>query len=63
MPRSYRMPSLDRASYLAAILEGAQIHAFAEVRSSGPLLRVACDRRDLDDAIRCMEPQAQPVFS
>lgn len=63
MPRSYRMPSLDRASYLANILQGAEIHAYAAVRSSEPLLLVACDRRDLDDAIRCIEPQAQPVLS
>lgn len=57
------MPSLDRASYMANMLQGAQIHAHAEMRSSQPLLIVTCHRRDVDDAIRCLEPQAQLVAS
>lgn len=63
MSRCFRMPSLDRASYLAGVLQGAEIHAHAEMRSTGPLLVVACHRRDVDDAIRSIEPQAQLVLS
>ena len=63
MMRCYRMPSLARATYMADILQGAQIHAHAEMRASQPLLVVACDRRDLNDAIACIEPEAQLVLS
>lgn len=63
MPRCYRMPNLERATYLAGLLEGAQIAARAELRSFEPLLVVACDRRDVDGAIRCIEPEAQLVLS
>lgn len=61
MSHCYRMPSLDRADYMATILQGAQIHARAELRSSAPLLVVASDRLDIDDAVRCLEPRAQLV--
>ena len=63
MSRCFQMPSLDRASYLAGVLQGAEIHAHAEVRSAQPLLVVACHRRDVDDAILSIEPQAQLVLA
>lgn len=63
MSLCYRMPSLDRATYVASILEGAQIYAHAELRSTEPLLVVACHRRDVSEAISCLEPQAQLVLS
>lgn len=61
MPFVYRMPSLDRALQVAAILLGNHVQAREEVRCSEPFLVVEDHSPLVDAAIHRLEPQAQRV--
>jgi hypothetical protein len=53
----YRMPSLDRAAYVAALLQGTQIEARGEMRSRQPFLVVEADSGKIDAAVHRIEPR------
>ena len=61
MPLVYRMPSLDRALQVAAILLGNHVQAREEVRCSEPFLVVEDHSPLVDAAIHRLEPQAQLI--
>ena len=63
MPLVYRMPSLDRALQVAAILLGNHVQAREEVRCSEPFLVVEDHSPLVDAAVHRLEPQAQRMLS
>jgi hypothetical protein len=62
MPLVYRMPSLDRALQVAAILLGNHVQAREEVRCSEPVLVVDDHSPLVDAAVHRLEPQAQLIL-
>ena len=62
MPLVYRMPSLDRALEVAAILLGNHVQAREEVRGSEPVLVVEDHSPLVDAAVHRLEPQAQLIL-
>ena len=59
MSARYKMPTFERATHVAAILQGIGIDAWEEQRSGQPYLVVPGDHRGLDAAIRRLEPRAR----
>ena len=55
----YKMPTFERAAYVAEILRGIRIDAWEEWRTGQPYLVVASEQRGIDAAVQRLEPRAQ----
>ena len=58
MSALYKMPTLERAIYVATILQGIGIDAWEELRSGQPYLVVEGDQHGIDAAVQRLEPRA-----
>ena len=59
MSALYRMPTLERAMYVAEILRRIGIDAWEERRSGQPYLVVTGDHLGVDGAVQRLEPRAR----
>ena len=54
----FRMPTLERAIYVATILRGIGVDACEELHSGQPYLVVEGDQPEIEAAVQRLEPRA-----